>query len=252
MSLEEEGESSEVLWVEESSLGESDSEWEDRELIEDSLQISAMKASTEGDNQPVEEEGCTPTGNFESPLGEARKAKVIDGTDGEAESDGEAKTAGSRHTRKEYNSSNGYTEEVEFPREQTTYEAKKEKQSDAERARSKAPHRAHFGLSQVDDRQEENGPINQSSPNESSNMKRDSVDNTCLNGRKEQSRISVGAKEQKANRSTKESESEEADRSEDDGDEASKFWEGLASEEELSQLRKKGKQQRKLRKSKGD
>ncbi|GKV41394.1 hypothetical protein SLEP1_g48936 [Rubroshorea leprosula] len=192
MSLEEEGESSEALWVEESSLGESDSEWEDRELIEDSLQFSTRKARMEGDNQPVEEGGCTPAGNFESPLEEARKAKVIDGTDGEAGSDGEAKTAGSCHTRKEYSCSNGYIEEVESPREQSTNEEKKDIQ------------------------------------------------------------ISVGAKEQKANRNTKESESDEVERNEDARDDAIKFWEGLASEEELAQLRKKGKQQRKLRKSKGD
>ncbi|GLT48262.1 hypothetical protein SLA2020_218970 [Shorea laevis] len=99
---------------------------------------------------------------------------------------------------------------------------------------------------------DELGPKNPFRTNGSPNKTRDFEDTSYLKCQHEQSRSAVGAKEQKVNRASKESESEEEDRTEEYRDKVSNFWAGLASEEELSQLRKKGKQQRKVRKSKGD
>ncbi|GKV32435.1 hypothetical protein SLEP1_g41044 [Rubroshorea leprosula] len=133
-----EGESSDELWVQESSLGESDSEWKDREFVEDSLQISTRKVSMKGDNQTVGEEGCSPVGNFEIPLEVARKATVTNGTDGEVE------IASNRHIRKECTNPKGYKKEVEVLKELRVEEEEKETMSDFERASSNKPQKVHF------------------------------------------------------------------------------------------------------------
>ncbi|GKV32376.1 hypothetical protein SLEP1_g40987 [Rubroshorea leprosula] len=122
-----------------------------------------------------EEEGCSPMGNFEIPLEVARKATVADG---------EAKIASNGHIRKECTSPKGYKKEVEVLKELRVEEEEKEKMSDSERASSNAPQKVHFRPSQVKDRQEEFGPKAPSSPNGSSKMRKDIVDNNCLSVRR--------------------------------------------------------------------
>ncbi|GLT29949.1 hypothetical protein SLA2020_047780 [Shorea laevis] len=257
---EDEGESSDELWVEESSLNHSDSEWEDMRIEEDSQKSPTKKVITEGETSTGRDEVCLQAGEFEMPMEEARKTAGTDGTDGEAEivansiTDSKEGTAGSRQLTKEGPSPEGYTKEVEVSREQRENEVEREKMFATDSASNNANQMAHFGPFQERAEHEETNGLgfNSFSPNGPAIGSMDTVDNDCSNSYKDHSRVLLEAKGQTVSKKTNGSESEVGDSSEDSRNEVGEFWAGLASEAELYQLRMEENRQRKVRKSRGD